>query len=178
MRVITILTLSLVAGCGSGERVTNSTLPQAAGVPTPGLPAAASGAAAALQMHELDGVSVELVGVDTGAADTIQVRWRFLNHAAEERRLATTDDQPYPDYLLTADAFLFDDLHEKKYLVLVDENDLPIASRHGGPDGVVIGPGEQIDAWAKFPAPSTDTTLVSIHVPGAPPFTNIEIPQD
>ncbi len=119
---------------------------------------------------------VELVGIDAGAADTVQVRWRFLNYTAEERVLAGGVNQTDAEYLLTADAFLIDDAHQKKYLVVVGEDDIPVSSRHGGPEWVVIGPGETIEAWAKFPAPPAEAPHVSVHVPGAPPFVDIEIP--
>jgi len=177
MRVVIVVLLSIVlTGCRSGELPADSAPPQAAGLATgASSPSPESGTTSALGAHDLDGVSVELVGVDIGPADTIQVRWRYRNDTAEERVLAGGVDRPDAELLLTAEAFLVDDLHQKKYRVVVDANDQPVASRHGGPNWVAIGAGETINAWAKFPAPAEGTTQISVHVPGVPPFEDVKL---
>lgn len=176
MRVVTVMLLSLVVvGCGNGELPADSPPPHAAGLATTTAAPSPGTDATTIQTHDLDGVDVELVGIEVGPADTIQVRWRYLNHTTEERVLAGGIDQSAAEFLLTAETFLVDDEHQKKYRVVVDENDKPVASRHGGPDWVSIGPGETINAWAKFPAPADGTTQVSVHVPGVPPFEDVQL---
>ena len=180
MRVIAIALLSLtVVGCRSDELPADRMPPrEAAGLEAPSRePSPVSETGATLQSHVIDGVDVELIVIDVGLGDTIQVRWRYLNHTAEERILAGGVDHPDAEFLLTREAFLVDEVHKKKYLIVVDENDRPVASRHGGPSWVAIGPGETINAWAKFPAPPADAERVSVHIPGVPPFEDVAIPE-
>lgn len=173
MRPIAVVALSIAVGCGPSAPETE---PPTTAEWAPAAPSADDAATGARPRHDLDGLTVELMGLDRGEGETLEVRWRFHNHTAEPRVLASGSNRPDGASALTADAFLVDRAHQKKYLVLVDENDAPVASRHGGPEGITIAPGETLELWAKFPAPATDTTRLSVHVPVAPAFENVRLP--
>ena len=117
-------------------------------------------------------------GSDAGDADTLHVRWRYTNTTTEDRVLAGGTAEPQVRFLLTGGAYLVDQAHQKKHLVVTDQDDLPVASEHGGPDWIIIAPEETIEAWAKFPAPPEDVEVISVHIPGLPPFDDIPITRE
>jgi len=70
-----------------------------------------------------------------------------------------------------ADAYLFDELHQKKYFVLRGDQGRPACSHEAGP----IPTGRERVVWCRFPAPPSGVSLISVSVPHLPMFRNVPI---
>ena len=117
--------------------------------------------------HAIAGIAVDLLEVARTGADAITIRWRYRNDTTEPKVLAEGDDP----YRLTRDAYLADAI-DKRYLLVTDEADRPVASMVDS-DVVTLAPGEELTAWAKFPAPSTER--LSIYLPHVDPFEDVAV---
>ena len=149
----------LAFGCGNTP--TASPVPAA----TEPAPPAAGSDALGVGAHPVGGVNVALTEVLRASGDTLTVRWSYRNRTPEEKLFANKISETY----------LVDPVQGKKYLVVRDENDLPVTSRHDGPDGVHLPPGQTVDAWAKFAAPPDDVERISVYIPNLLPFEDIPI---
>ena len=127
--------------------------------------------------HAIAGVSVDLLEVSRTGADALTVRWQYRTTGSDEAMLGESEsDDPYS---LTREAYLVDDRKQKKYLVLMDASDRPVASaldeNHDEGSPLILAPGEPLTAWAKFPAPSTEVERISIYLPDVEPFEDAAI---
>jgi hypothetical protein len=148
--------------------------PPLATAPSAPAPAAAPPAPAdgiATQDHQAPGVQVTLLEVKRTSGDTLTVRWRYRNGGTTAERLYENTASWYDKYRLTGPTYLVDPVNKKKYLVVTDAENNPIASEHRN----TIEPGEAFSAWAKFPAPPADVEKISVYVSGVPPFDDAPI---
>ena len=129
----------------------------------------------AVAEHEVAGVEVDLLEVSR-TDDAITVRWQY--RPGIEAGVTPSDaDDPYA---LTRGAYLLDETHQKKYLVLEDDAGRPVAAEHTYDDagsGVVVRADAPLTAWAKFPAPPGDVEQIAAHLPGVAPFESVAISQ-
>jgi outer membrane protein OmpA-like peptidoglycan-associated protein len=133
-------------------------------------PQAAPTAAIASQEGEAEGLMVELTGARRGLGGALTVTFRYRN--------AGTSNYNFPHRPTIRDAYLLDGKNRRKYTVVTDRKQQPICGETLNlqfPDGVTLKPGEAIALWAKFPAPPDSTKTVTVHLPFAPPFDNIEL---
>jgi len=129
----------------------------------------------AVAEHEVAGVEVDLLEVSR-TGDAITVRWQYRTGIEAGVTLSDADDP----YALTRGAYLLDETHQKKYLVLEDDAGRPVAAEHTYDDagsGVVVRADASLTAWAKFPAPPGDVKQIAAHLPGVAPFESVAIGQ-
>ena len=136
----------------------------------------AEASALAVAEHEVAGIEVDLLEVSR-TGDAITVRWQYRTELEKGVTLSDGDDP----YALTRGAYLLDETHQKKYLVLEDDAGRPVAAEHaydddGGDDGSVRADAP-LTAWAKFPAPPGDVEQIAVHLPGVTPFESVAIGQ-
>ena len=183
------MTVLVALGTGCGEAAPDEVTPPAATdpapaaqpnpPPTPSAPAAPAPAASdalGVEEHDVGGVEVELREVQRARGDTLNVRWRYTNTTQGDKLLATGLGW-YTPYKLAGDTYLVDPLNQKKYLVITDAERTPVVSRFGGEHEVVLGAGQTVNSWAKFPAPPPDVETISVCIPGVMPFEEIPIGQ-
>jgi hypothetical protein len=70
-------------------------------------------------------------------------------------------------------AYVLDEASGKKYVVLADEKDNPIAGGAGGTFG--LGAGDEVSLWMKFPALSAGTKQATLVVPDTLPFDDLPV---
>lgn len=158
---------------------------QAAPAPAPAttVSSAAAPAAAAPQAqvakgiatadHQISGVEVTLLELKRTSGDTLTARWRYLNTNAESKAL--TKSSGWTDaYRLAWDSYVIDGTTKKKYMVLTDSKNYPIAGKHEGGD-ITIEAGKTLTTWAKYPAPPESVEKVSLFLPGVSPFEDVPI---
>jgi hypothetical protein len=124
--------------------------------------------------HET-GAEVTLVEARRTSGDAITVKWRYRNPQAADIKLTKGGSNWSDPYRLALGAFLIDPVNKKKYLLITDSENLPLASKHGDWQGVTLAPGQTLSAWAKFPAPPADIDRLSITLPGVSPFEDVPI---
>ena len=113
----------------------------------------------AVAEHEVAGVEVDLLEVSR-TDDAITVRWQYRTGIEAGVTLSDADDP----YALTRGAYLLDETHQKKYLVLEDDAGRPVAAEHTYDDagsGVVVRADAPLTAWAKFPAAPGDVEQIA-----------------
>ena len=125
--------------------------------------------AIATQEGEAEGLMVELTRVRRGLGGSLTLTFRYRNSG--------TADYAFPHHPTVREAYLLDGKNRRKYTVVTDKQQHPICSETLNlqfPSGVKLKSGEAISLWAKFPAPPDSAKTVTVHLPFAPPFDNIE----
>jgi hypothetical protein len=70
-----------------------------------------------------------------------------------------------------ADAYVFDEAHQKKYFVMRNDEGRAACSPDVGP----IPPGQERAAWCRFPAPPVDVQRATVGVPHLAAFRDVPI---
>jgi hypothetical protein len=117
---------------------------------------------------DVSGLSVELTSVQK-TEDTITVRFKYINSSDKGIFMRSQIGGQVDDKIYYVDA-----KNKKKYLVIRDTEHKALASAMQELD---LKAGETRGCWAKFPAPPSDVTAISVYIPGAPPFENVSITQ-
>ena len=141
-------------------------MPAAQGVGTSGT-APAAGGDLGVGDNDVSGVQVALLDVRRTSGDTVTVKWQYRNtnpNAADVRELYSNG--------AANEAYLLDAKNKKKYMVLRDAGNEPIAEKH---DSSRIDAAARITSWAKFPAPPPDVTKVTVMIPHVAPFEDVPI---
>jgi hypothetical protein len=150
-------------------------VPATATVGTPtASPAAAASADAMVQDHET-GAQVSLVECRRTSGDSVTIKWRYRNATNAPIKLSKGGTAWREPYQLTADAFFIDPVNKKKYLVITDDQRLPLSSKHGDWQGLTLEPGQMLNAWAKLPAPPADVETITVTLPGVAPFEGVPV---
>jgi hypothetical protein len=68
--------------------------------------------------------------------------------------------------------YYVDGKNKKKYLVVKDAEDKPIASNM---QYFQLEAGASRPGWAKFPAPPAGVDKITVYLPGAPPFEGVTL---
>lgn len=126
--------------------------------------------------HEVGGVQVVMEDLHRASGDTVVARWRYRNESSEDKLLAQGSLSWYDSYRLSGAAYLIDPVNKKKYLVITDAEDRPLASQFRAAFGELILPaGQDTVAWARFPAPPESVETLSVYLPRVPPFEDVPI---
>lgn len=133
--------------------------------------------ALAVEPYELEGIEVALMRVKRASGDTLNVYWTMINQSSEEKTLISCSTAWYCPYKLAAGTFgngtyIIDSKNRKKHLVVTADKK-PIVSTFKTP--LKISPNSSINVWAKFPAPPSDVSKISVYIPGVAPMEDITI---
>jgi len=140
--------------------------------PVPASPTAAAApqpAAAAIATQETNfkGVSAAVTEFRR-KGNTLTAKVHVVNHGTDKPEVAFKFDEVY----------LLDVGAGKKYNVLKDEKGAYIASTRSGWNDRwydYMEPGSSYLLWMKFPAPPADVKVITLNLPGAPPFEDLTI---
>ena len=117
---------------------------------------------------DISGLGVELTSVQK-TGDTITIRFKYINSSDKSIFMRGQIGGQVDEKIYYVDA-----KNKKKYLVIRDTENKALASEM---HELNLKAGETKGCWAKFPAPPSDVTAISVYIPGAPPFENIPITQ-
>lgn len=134
------------------------------------LPAGAAGAPLAVKDSDISGVEVALLEVKRTSGDTVTVRWEYRNKGAKAQELEKIGTNESDHFKLAGAAYLVDAGNKKKYLVVTDQNGIPLGSRASR-----VRPNDTLSMWAKFPAPPASVAKISVVIPLTPPFEDVAI---
>lgn len=136
------------------------------------LPAGAAGPPLAVKDSDISGVEVALLEVKRTSGDTVTVRWEYRNKGSQERELERIGTNESDHFKLAGAAYLVDAGNKKKYLVVTDQNGIPLGSRA---TSFRVRPNDTLSIWAKFPAPPASVAKISVMIPLTPPFEDVVI---
>ena len=119
---------------------------------------------------EWEGVSVELTSVTRGDGDTITIKFKYVNSGSKAANITALGQ--FSAENIAAHVYYVDGKNKKKYLVVKDSEDQPVASKL---TWLVIEAGASRGGWAKFPAPPAGVDKITIYLPGTPPFEGVTI---
>ena len=142
-------------------------------------PAAAAGdEPLAVEEHEIGEVEVSLLELKRTSGNTLTMKWQYENSSEEAKPLYERSGAYHDDpYGLALEAYIVDPANKKKYLVVKDSKNVPVAAKHpqGENADIEVGPGKTLKTWAKFPAPSAKTEKVTVYLSGIPPLEDVPI---
>ena len=116
-------------------------------------------------------LKVELLEVKRVSGGALLIRWRTVNSEGGPGGLSADEGKDINYDFGWDELFFIDPAENKKYGFLVDSEGKRILDvYYGGFD-----PGEQRTNWAKFPAPPASSKMISITIPGFPPFEDIPV---
>ena len=130
----------------------------------------ASTSAAQKADTEWDGISVELTSVTRGEGDTITIKFKYTNSGSKKANIGNLGQFGHEN--MVTHVYYIDAKNKKKYLVVKDAEDKPIASNL---QYFELEAGASRSGWAKFPAPPAGVDKISVYLPGAPPFEGVTI---
>lgn len=122
----------------------------------------------AVEEHSISGIQIALMDVRRTSGDTVTVRWQYRNTLTSGQDV----DELWQNYVIADRVYLIDPGNKKKYLVVRDAANTPVASQHTNRH---IAAGKSTGSWAKFPAPPADVATITVAIPNAPPFEDVPI---
>jgi hypothetical protein len=127
--------------------------------------------------YEVEGVQVALLSVRRLSDGSLTVKWEYRNTTNQPKKLGESFEGMGSSeaYSLVWHAYLADSKNKVKYPVAKDDRGEPVAARHAGRKVVVLGPGKSLSTWAKFISIPPDVKKISVFIPGADPFEDVEI---
>lgn len=127
--------------------------------------------AAAIASGDLPrGEKIDIVELRRTSGDTVTLKFKVHNTSNDELSLGTFGDGDWYNWNL-AKVHLLDLTNKKKYFVLRDSESQPLTSK----GKTKLKPGEQLTLWAKFPAPPSSVTAITVEIPEALPFEDLPI---
>lgn len=136
---------------------------------------AAEPAAIAATEHEVGGVEVALLEVKRTSGDTITIRYRYTNKTTAKKTL-DHGGQGLDAWRFGRDAYFVDPATNKKYPLLKDQTGQPVAAKHEQfGSRISLTPKQVVNTWAKFPAPPPEVEVITVYLPGAPPFEGVAV---
>jgi hypothetical protein len=97
----------------------------------------------------------------------LTIKLRLRNTSSEAANLKLINSSDYDSYYVTA--------ADKKYFVLRDTEEVPLAPKSSGDFWVEIAKDGAYTWWAKYPAPPAEVTSVTYYTPLAAPFEDLPI---
>jgi hypothetical protein len=97
----------------------------------------------------------------------LTIKLRLRNTSGEEANLKLVNSSDYDAYYVTA--------ADKKYFVLRDTEEVPLAPKASGDLWVQIAKDGAYTWWAKYPAPPAEVTSVTYYTPISAPFEDLPI---
>lgn len=131
---------------------------------------------AVIEMPEAQDLStggkVKLVELKRTSGDTVTLKFQLINDG--KGKLSKDVFGGNTTGWNTSQVTLLDMQNKKKYLVMRDSEDHPLTS-YGNYQNHEVEAGAVVNFWAKFQAPPTSVTKVTVEIPQAPPFEDIPI---
>jgi hypothetical protein len=115
----------------------------------------------------------DLLEVKRVSGGALTIRWPLVNAAGGTGGLTASPGKKVHYDFRWEDLYYIDPAENKKYQFLTDSAGNKILDVWYGE----LPAGEQRVNWAKFPAPPTSSTKVSVAIPKFPPFEDIPISQ-
>jgi hypothetical protein len=112
-------------------------------------------------------MEVALLEVKRTSGGTLNVRWSYRNKGSKGVGIGTGVEN-------VEKAYLMDQVNKKKYLVVRDSENVPVAAGHKSD----LRAGVTLPVWAKFPAPPESVEKITVVVPHAPPFDDVRITKE
>jgi hypothetical protein len=129
-----------------------------------------------VQEHEAGDVDVVLLEVKRTSGETMTVRWKYVNHSQEKKKLTNQRTGWIDPYRLSLGAYVLDMDNKIKYIVITDPEKRPVAGKHGGQNSFIyLDPKQTLVTWAKFPAVPDGVEKVTVSIPGAAPFEDVPV---
>lgn len=180
-----LLVLTLVAACGKKEERSTAPVPssppaqaaQPVAIPAPAAIAAAapsSGPVLASAQYSADpDLRCDLLEVKRASGGALLVRWRIVNTAGTQSAgLAAGAQAKTIVYSFGwVELYFIDPAENKKYGFLTDAEGNRVVDVFEGH----LPAGQQRLNWAKFPAPPTTSTKISVSIPKFAPFEDVPV---
>ena len=187
--VLVVIVVLLAVACGSRERQAAT---PAATNPEPSTSAAApptQAAAASSMPTQSSPPPAQAAGVPSAVLASQETNWpgvtadvtefrRKGNTLTAKIRLSNRGSAKARAEIRFSEAYLIDTGAGKKYQVLKDEQNSYIASLRSGYSDFwydEMAPSASQTIWMKFPAPPPDVKSITLQMPGAPPFDDLQI---
>jgi len=181
--VLVLFAVAVSIACQKKEETPAATSPAtapasqpAASAPAPAAPAAAPTSALASAQYSADpAVRCDLLEVKRVSGGALLIRWRIINTAGGQQAGSLTAAQTKPVYYDFGwpELYYTDPSENKKYSFLTDSEGNRILDVYWGN----IAAGEQRANWAKFPAPPSSSTKITVYIPKFPPFEDVPVSQ-
>jgi hypothetical protein len=159
------LGVCVTAALGLGTNVCGQDASPATGVTSPN-PAPASTLTSDTEFG--DGVTVELQSVTRGEGD-VTIKFKYTNNGSKTADFSRSN---YGHANIAAVVYYVDPKNKKKYTVIKDAEDKPLASLM---QSFKLEAGASKSGWCKLPAPPAEITSVTVVMPGAPPFEKVKV---
>ncbi len=144
----------------------------ATSTPAPG-PATSPGQVIASAQYSADpDLRCDLLEVKRASGGALLIRWRLVNTAGTQQTgLAATQPKSINYDFNWPDIYYIDPAENKKYGFLTDSEGNRILDVFWGS----FAAGQQRVNWAKFPAPPSTSSKISVSIPKFPPFEDVPI---
>lgn len=165
---------SAPAAQSSAASTPGATPPAAASAVPAAAPMASATAIASAQFSGDPNLRADLLEVKRVSGGALLVRWRLVDTAvARQDTGLATGAGPKPIYYNFdwPDLYYTDPAENKKYGFLTDTEGNRLLDVFFGN----LQPGEERDSWAKFPAPPSTSTKVTVYIPKFPPFEDTPV---
>jgi len=178
MKSLCVLLALFSMACGTKEAASSAVPASAQPSPTPAptpVAAPASGPVIASADREQGVGRVELIELKA-SGDTLMLKASIVNNSGQKITAGgglTFSDPELggKDYGSFGGIHLIDSVHRKKYLVLRDSAKVCLCSK----DFPGLNPGERFTVFARFAAPPTEVTKVSVIIPTFLPMDDVAI---
>lgn len=97
----------------------------------------------------------------------LTIKLRLRNASGQDANLKLINSSDYDSYYVTAG--------DKKYFVLRDTENVPLAPQASGDMWVEIAKDGTYTWWAKYPAPPAEVTSVTYYTPISAPFEDLPV---
>ncbi len=169
-----VLLLVGVGGCRDGEPGDpgSAEVPDATGSMSTALSASAPTVVAEHQAEDAQ-LRVQILELERVGANVLRLHFAFVNDspANEVVEFGAAFAPEAGDADSVAGVHLVDVPRQKKYFVLRETSGQPLCSR----DLVPLAPGDRVELWATFPAPSQEAEAIMVVIPTVRPFEAIPI---
>jgi hypothetical protein len=141
---------------------------------TPAAPPPSSTPAVATADGETPGIKAEIQELKRNSGGTVTLKLAVINGSSKELGFGYNFGDPdhhIKDFGSVGGISLIDAVNKKKYLVARDSEDTCLCSRSVNS----VGAGEQLNVWAKFPAPPDDVQKINVAIPHFSPADDVPI---
>lgn len=186
--LLLVSTAVLIFGCSKAPEQTSTTATTAP-PPATAAPAASATSEAAPAAAFATSAPAAAAPAAAGALATQETNWKGISAAVTEFRrkgntltakvhLVNHGSEPVQVEIKFDEVYLIDTGAGKKYNVLKDEKGTYIASLRSGWSERwydTMKPVESYLLWMKLPAPPPDVKVITLQLPGMPPFEDLNI---
>lgn len=119
---------------------------------------------------EWPGITAELTSVERSSGNMLTIKFKYTNTGSDKVEIARLGQYSHDNVL--DHVYYIDPKNKKKYLVVKDTEKKALGTNL---KYFTLAPGESKAAWGKFPEPPADIQMISVYLPGAPPFEDVTI---